>query len=127
MPPIGPRSEPLDNSSALSGSEGDSPTQPVYAVQFEVRPPEGKAPGDLPEALQALVTDWVRTWYRDRRGVNVDFPKGDEPAAPLPRHTVEISTSNAETGERWWKLVWTYPVHAPKLGGFAAAPAQPPP
>lgn len=84
--------------------------QPVYAVQFEVKPHEGKSASDLPDALQLSAVEWVADWYRSRKALDiVVLPTVSGTSAPMPRHSVEVTNAPVETGERWWKLVWAYP------------------
>lgn len=83
--------------------------QPVYAVQFEIRPDEAASNSAVWESAAGRILAWVTDWYSRRMSLDVDLSVNGSAKALPPSHTVEISSMKTTAGERIWKMVWTYP------------------
>ncbi len=91
------------------GQLGGVPVQPIYAVQFEVRPPNGLGADAVPALVEVAVRDWVVDWYRARKSHELRLPADGGRVTPTPQDSIDITSETALRGERFWKLVWTHP------------------
>ncbi len=81
----------------------------VYALQFSITPPTGVVDVSLPDMIKTDVQEWISSWYKQRKDIELSVPATSEVLSPLPFHSLEASFGKASSGGVHQAITWRYP------------------